>query len=136
MDSELEEELANEFPDLFELYDVSPDDIDGPLPQITTVGIQCGDGWFSLIRSLCEFITQQGVDVYLVQIKEKFGGLRFYYHVSEGAEVDEARMQMVNGAASFARVMSRSICEECGRPGDERRDTGWIKTRCDDCYDA
>ena len=56
-----------------------------------------------------------------VQIKEKFGGLRFYY---EGG--DDQIYGMVRMAESWAAV----TCEECGAPG-ESRSGGWIKTLCD-----
>ena len=55
------------------------------------------------------------------QVKEKFGGLRFY----------------VNGATdkhwnyiNFAESMSYTICEECGAPGKTYTD-GWHMTLCD-----
>ena len=56
-----------------------------------------------------------------VQVKEKFGGLRFY----------------VNGATdkhwnfiSFAESMSYRTCEECGAVGKTYTD-GWHRTLCD-----
>ena len=56
-----------------------------------------------------------------VQVKEKFGGLRFY----------------VNGATdkhwnyiSVAESMSYRTCEECGNPGKTYTD-GWHRTLCD-----
>lgn len=55
------------------------------------------------------------------QVKEKFGGLRFY----------------VNGATdkhwnyiSFAENMSYRTCEQCGAPGKRYTD-GWHQTLCD-----
>ena len=55
-----------------------------------------------------------------VQVKEKFGGLRFYVN-----RVDPA----VEGAIDMAEAMSYHICEVCGAPGEPNRD-GWIKTLC------
>ena len=56
-----------------------------------------------------------------VQVKEKFGGLRFY----------------VNGATdkhwsyiNFAESMSYRTCEQCGNPGKTYTD-GWHMTLCD-----
>ena len=57
----------------------------------------------------------------IVQIKEKFGGLRFY--------VDGATDEVDNYIA-FAEQLSNRICEECGAPGTHR-DNGWIRTLCD-----
>lgn len=55
------------------------------------------------------------------QIKEKFGGLRFYYGGG-----DEQIAGMVRMAESWADV----ACEECGAIG-QRRSGGWIRTLCD-----
>lgn len=49
-------------------------------------GFSCGDGWFDLINDLSKKITQvektKGIEVVADQVKEKFGGLRFYYHMA------------------------------------------------------
>lgn len=58
--------------------------------------------------------------VIVAQVKEKFGGLRFYY---DGG--DEAIREYV----SMAEAMSYITCEECGAPGS-RSDGGWIKVVC------
>lgn len=57
----------------------------------------------------------------LVQIKEKFGGLRFY--------MDGGTPEMHN-YVSFAETMSSVTCESCGAPGKSRND-GWIRVLCD-----
>lgn len=55
------------------------------------------------------------------QIKEKFGGLRFYVNKSTYEQ---------DLAISFAEAMSNRCCEVCGAPG-QHRTGGWIKTLCD-----
>ena len=55
------------------------------------------------------------------QVKEKFGGLRFY-HVNGD--------EFVSGAVALAEKMSYTICEECGQPG-KLRNTTWMRTLCD-----
>jgi len=79
------------------------------------------------------------------QIKEKYGGLRFYYHTycdesiepEEGPERNrigswDGYFHMIEGAVWMAEDMSTNICEYCGNPGKLRPD-GWWKTRCDRC---
>ena len=56
-----------------------------------------------------------------VQIKEKFGGLRFYV---------QAATDKHYSYISFAESMSYRTCEECGAPG-KRYTGGWHKTLCD-----
>jgi hypothetical protein len=55
------------------------------------------------------------------QIKEKFGGLRFYY---QGGD------EYIHGLVSMAESWAGIACEECGGIG-ERRSGGWIRTLCD-----
>ena len=57
----------------------------------------------------------------IMQIKEKFGGLRFY--VGQTSEEQQAYIR-------FASAMASRTCEVCGNPG-EIRHTNWMKTLCD-----
>lgn len=54
------------------------------------------------------------------QVKEKFGGLRFY--VADATPEQYA-------AIEFAEQLSVRTCEECGQIG-RQRSTGWIQTLC------
>lgn len=79
MKKELELKLVELYPEIFRDYG-------GDMRQTCMAwGLACGDGWYSLLDALCqtlELITD-GKDAQVVadQVKEKFGGLRFYYHV-------------------------------------------------------
>ena len=57
----------------------------------------------------------------IVQVKEKYGGLRFYI---EGGTVEMANY------IDFAEALSLHVCEECGAPGDTRNNS-WVKTLCE-----
>lgn len=56
-----------------------------------------------------------------VQVKEKFGGLRFYVQAATDKHYN---------FISFAESMSYKTCEECGAPGKRYTD-GWHRTLCD-----
>ena len=58
-----------------------------------------------------------------IQVKEKFGGLRFY--LSRGTD---EMFDLTNEAESA----SYKVCEGCGAPGT-RRTGGWIRVLCDSC---
>lgn len=59
--------------------------------------------------------------VVAIQVKEKFGGLRFY--VNRGTDAIYALINM-------AEVLSLKTCEVCGgKPGGESN-KGWLKTTC------
>jgi hypothetical protein len=67
-------------------------------------------------------ITERVEWIRVAQIKEKFGGLRFYY---DGG--DERIFGMVIMAESWAG----RTCETCGNKG-KQRGGGWIRTLCDE----
>ena len=55
------------------------------------------------------------------QVKEKFGGLRFYTN---------GYTDVIQGMISMAESMSYRTCEVCGSPG-RSNNYGWISTLCD-----
>jgi len=85
-------------------------------------GASCGDGWVPLIDNLIIDLITLGWDKQIEQIKEKFGGLRFY--------IGGATKEM-HDLVDKAEHTSFTICEECGKPG-KQSDWGsyWIKTLC------
>jgi hypothetical protein len=96
-------------------------------------GFAVGEGWWPIIESLCANI-QSHTDwwntnrkerpvveqVVVEQIKEKFGGLRFYY---EGGD------DQISGMVRMAESWAGHSCETCGAPGTSGG-SGWIKTLC------
>ena len=66
--------------------------------------------------------TQAELVPLVVQVKEKFGTLRFYIQ----AGTDEHYNYI-----SFAEAMSGRTCETCGKPG-KRLGRGWIYTACEE----
>ena len=112
-------------------------------------GFECGDGWYDLIDALCnqiqnhidwkiknqnymiekgkisaeEVIPEDDLQVYAVQVKEKFGGLRFYVFGGD----DEVR-----GMIQMAESFSYRVCDTCGNKGILRKE-GWWRTNCDPC---
>jgi hypothetical protein len=94
-----------------------------------------GDGWEPLIRDLStqlEFLNENTpVHVEAIQVKEKFGGLRFYVGGIEGGKF---WADIVFALIDAAEARSYYICEDCGARGEERPG-GWIRTLCDACYD-
>ena len=87
-----------------------------------------GAGWHRLIIKLVEDLFEMGWDGKVNQVKEKFGGLRFYIDY-QGKPVHQG----IRDRITEAEVESMVVCEYCGRPGKERGG-GWIKTLCVGCY--
>lgn len=81
--------------------------------------LECGTGWAKLYEPLIACCEAEGVTV--AQVKEKFGGLRFY--------VDGGSYEL-HAAISKAERDSHYICEDCGEPGVMRKGS-WLRTLCD-----
>jgi hypothetical protein len=67
-----------------------------------------------------------------VQVKEKYGSLRFYLSGYPRQPEIDAR---VTAYINFAESMSCVTCEQCGMPG-KQRGGHWVFTLCKACDDA
>lgn len=118
------------------------------------VGLSVGPGWWVALDACFKEIDGlvakvPGAVFKAVQIKEKFGGLRFYFNITrEGVDADggdddgilevdgdisELRRQCYE-AIERAEIAVSKACEECGEPGSRRHDLDWIATLCDTHY--
>jgi hypothetical protein len=135
MNPELQNQIIEKYPSLFALKDNSREPI--------SYGIECGDGWFDILSSLCFLIAQherniEGNNKYrqsknqepieyepvqFTQIKEKFGGLRIYTYGGD---------EYLHGLRGMAESWSYHTCERCGEKGKPNKN-GWILTLCEKC---
>ena len=134
MTPEKDAQLCSKYPKIFRDRNGSPQE------TCMCWGFECGDGWFDLIDVLCSNIQNhvehlcygktpeeyEEFQVVAAQVKEKFGGLRFYV---DGAD-DEVR-----GMVRMAESMSYKVCEDCGAKGSARKGS-WIRTMCDPCAET
>jgi hypothetical protein len=123
MDQELQNKLYEKYPKLFKQKDL-------PMDQTCmNWGICTENGWYWLIDNLCSCI-QDYIDVNkkkqveIVQLKEKFGSMRFYTNHSD---------DLISGMIWLAEHYSWNICEKCGSTNDITHTKGWIKTLCKKC---
>lgn len=112
-------------------------------PKLFKHGIcfECAPGWYDIIRDVANKIERilekdaeayrviEGeesayCEMYAVQIKEKYGTLRFYM----SCETDE-----ISELIRDAEVLSSQTCENCGNPG-RMRGRYWYEVKCDECY--
>lgn len=84
--------------------------------------LEIGDGWKPLVYKLYDDLVSIGWDTELHQVKEKFGGLRFY--IGKGTD---AMFELIHSA----EATSLEICEICGKPGTPSG-IYWIKTTCEE----
>jgi hypothetical protein len=115
-------------------------------------------GWVSILNALCSFIDvllddKQASRFQVVQVKETFGTLRFYYsvdglrgltadiHLCGGLMrlgVDQAHphpfpSDAVDAAIQQAEKLSAVTCATCGEPGRLRSTAGSHCVACDAC---
>lgn len=86
-----------------------------------------GPGWKPYVEPLIAEVERFGGKVH--QIKEKFGGLRFYYELPK--ETPEEDKTAFDDLVQVAEALCNCACEECGRPGS-KTNSNWIKTLCED----
>jgi hypothetical protein len=119
--------------------------------MFSSYGFECNDGWFQLLYKLSADIEAEakkfGLDPesdawpLALQVKEKFGILKFYCQVGDGT--DELKPESVGQILSFrpmpgnqnirALIMqdeqaSATMCEQCGQPGELQTAGGWLRT--------
>lgn len=130
MTKELENYLIKKYPKMYQNV--------GDQEPFALFGFECDDGWFRILLNLSRCIqnhidstnnwaekypsekTKAIEQVKVQQVKEKFGGLRFYY--SGGDE-------RIAGMISLAEEICYNTCEFTGATDNVGRNArGWIKT--------
>jgi hypothetical protein len=76
----------------------------------------------SLLDAEYEPVPETYVYPHLVQVKEKFGDLRYYVDY-----LHDDLYPVVN----LAERLCRHTCEICGAPGHKRENIGWLRVLCD-----
>jgi len=130
MEQKLEKKLVDKYPLLFKDYHGSP------TQTALAFGFECGNGWYNIIDNLGSklepliklFILEHDEEeIYptAFQVKEKFGGLRFYMTTSTD-EMDKL--------VDLAEEESYKTCEQCGTKDNvNTNNEGWMVTLCDKC---
>jgi hypothetical protein len=117
MNKQLDEQLCQSYPGLYRGRHTKAGH------TLMGRGFECGDGWYTLIYVISELLTKHDPGIYAVQVKEKFGGLRFYHNGGNDYSL---------GIEMTAGTLSSYICEICGAPGFLNDNEGWWSTRCEE----
>ena len=123
------EEIIQKYPKIFEQYEGNPG-------MVNWYGVP--KGWLPIIDKLCGAI-QSYIDnvtryvdgkpvktpqVTCAQMKEKFGGLRFYV---DGGD------DHTDGMIYMAEHLCDNTCQDCGSEQDLGLTQGWISVLCRNC---
>jgi len=95
--------------------------------------ISLSRGWYPIVVALDRRLADLDNDYVLFQVKEKFGGLRYYFEPSESASPDT--IAAMRAAVKEAESVAGRTCEECGVSGAVLRDDEhrYWQTLCDEC---
>jgi hypothetical protein len=89
---------------------------------ITSRGFfEIDNGWLGIVKELIEDLIEIGWDKEILQVKEKFGGLRFYINKSS-IEIQDRILK--------AEKISMVTCEICGDAGNNQIKNNWVVTCC------
>ena len=89
-----------------------------------------------LIATLGKFAD----DFTILQLKEKYGSIRLYWHwadkeyTNEDAEEMKVIYNAVRDIINKYENISYHTCSVCGEPADVHNINGWILPYCIDCY--
>jgi hypothetical protein len=130
------EDIIQKYPKIFEHYEGNP-------RGVNWYGVS--EGWLPIIDILCSienpdfdptkkydredptthrYLQVKREQATCLQMKEKFGGLRFY---TSGED------EFVSGLICMASYMCDNTCEGCGTHEDLGITKGWITVRCKKC---
>jgi len=78
-----------------------------------------------MFEEIDEVLKRTNTTIYIEQIKEKYGQLRFYCNAHQ--EIQEI-------IDDYSKL-SENICIVCGKPDVSMLDTGWISPVCKECFE-
>lgn len=84
-----------------------------------------GKGWKNIVSELFDEVKLADPECRVVQVKEKFGGLRFY--------VENVTNTKVYDLISEAEGYASETCEICSKPAHIQSLNGWLKCICNEC---
>ena len=125
------QELIQKYPKIFENYEGNPYGVNWEAPKawIPVIDDMCGaiQEYIDTVVWYKDGVESRPVQVKCTQMKEKWGGLRFY---TRGAD------DTVEGMISMAAHICRKMCESCGTRENLGVTDGWVSICCKSCYDA
>ena len=92
-------------------------------------GDEVGVGWAPIVLQCHRELQHLDPGYRITQIKEKFGGLRYYFQST--VPFDAITYDIMHHIVNTAEEHCARTCELCGAEGNSRHNGGWYKTLCD-----
>ena len=92
-------------------------------PIIEASWFQVREGWYGIVQACIDELQQLGWNKRIHQVKEKFGGLRFYVG---DEDIPTGGYEIIEKYEKLSRV----TCEQCGNAGVLRKGK-WLRTLCE-----
>jgi len=123
MRPELDNKLFEKYPILYQSKDKPPTE------SLMCFGFECLSGWYKIIDELSQKIEEHNKNAehptIAIQVKEKYGSLRFYV---------TSATDYIYDLIDKAEEKSYEVCENCGSEEDVKTEgSGWITTLCKEC---
>ena len=97
--------------------------------------VECNEGWKEIIDEVSAKIEavnnkySPSSYIHAAQIKQKFGGLRYYVSIED---IDESDVKYVYDLIAEAEKRSFTVCEFCGAPAKLSKWGYNVETVCDE----
>ena len=114
-------------------------------PRLYDSGVRCGfscpEGWLHLVDLLSTNLSflldtkvpkDKSFEIVVDQVKEKFGGLRYYvFYRYDEDDLELAKLaEYFDGIIRFAESISTSMCQVCGSPANKVVNGGIVSAAC------
>jgi hypothetical protein len=135
---EYDQYMCKKYPDIFRERNL-------PMSQTCMCWSFCiNKGWYYILDNLCEKLESisrlTGIKTYFIQIKEKFGGARFYH----SSDIIDCKMspsdkefwyEIIDDLISTTEESCSYICAECGGYREKMITIGsWVYDICEPCF--
>ena len=89
--------------------------------------VDVDEGWYQIVVDCDNLLTEIDPNYQIAQIKQKFGGLRYYFQPSD-VNNGELYVKMNSVVLAYEKIASIT-CEATGKPGVLMKSKGgWVKT--------
>ena len=92
-------------------------------------------GWYGILKEIDSLLLSCDPDYTILQIKEKFGSLRYYFKFSDSCSLNREQRNELHNKVRYIESRSVNMCEGCGCASSiHKRGEYSVSNKCDACY--